>query len=212
MNTVGKGKLQENISILRESSAFYWEDHFMKTRLCHSLVLFLFAGTCFAQQPAPTLNEALNEVSADLLIPIKDQSHIGIGGQVTATHFFGDNVGLQLQGDYLTTDEYNLRDVGARIGPVVRFRSQQAIQPYVRALVGYSRVESSYLKQKSSLQNSGSVLVGGGLDFPLSTGWSSGAWYGRVGADLEDDWTATTRMGRVSVGVSYRFNARRSQR
>jgi hypothetical protein len=183
----------------------------MKIRLCYSLlVLFLFAGICFAQRPAPALDQALNEVSADLLLPIKDQSHTGIGGQFTAAHYFGDNFGFQLQGDYLATDEYNLRDLGVRIGPVVRFRSQHSVQPYVHALVGYARVNASYLKQTGSPQSSGSVLGGGGLDFPLSGKWFNGGWYGRVGADLQDDWGARTRIGRVFVGVSYRFNARQS--
>ncbi len=180
----------------------------MKFHLCSSLlVLFLFAGICFAQAPKPAAGLTIsNEVSADFLLPIKDQSHAGFGGQFATSHFFSDNVGAQLQGDYLKTDEYDLHDAGVRVGPIVRFWSKHSIQPYVHALVGYSRVGSSYLKPTGSYQGSGSYLAGGGLDFPLA-----GGWYGRVGADLQNDWGAHTEAGRVLMGVSYRFNARHRQ-
>lgn len=180
----------------------------MKLWNCLSVfTLFFFAGICSAQRPAPPLAVPSNELSADFLLPIKDQTHIGLGGQLTSAHFFGDNLGLQLQGDYLSTDEYGLQDAGVRVGPIVRFWSQHSIQPYVHTLFGYARVKASYLQPAGSYRNSGSFLGGGGLEFPLSGGWS-----GRIGADLEGDGGARTRAGRVLAGVSYHFNGRRPQR
>lgn len=182
----------------------------MKIRFgCSLLILFLFAGICFAQAPKPALVglSVSNEVSVDFLLPIKDQSHTGFGGQLTTTHFFSDKLGVQLLGDYLETDEYDLHDAGVKVGPIVRFWSHHLIQPYVHVLVGYSRVRSSYLKPTDSYQGSGSVLGGGGFEFPLAGGWN-----GKVGADLQDDWGASTRAGRVLVGVSYRIGARQPQR
>jgi hypothetical protein len=169
------------------------------------LLLLMFIGVCSAQRPSPAITGSTisNEVSADFLLPIKDQSHIGFGGQVATTHFLSDNVGVQLQGDYLKTNEYDLHDAGVRVGPIVRFWSQHSIQPYARVLLGYARVRSSYLKPTGSYQGGGSIMFGGGLDFPLSSGW-----YGKLGADLQDDWGTDTEAGRVLVGVSYRFNAR----
>jgi hypothetical protein len=182
----------------------------MKIKLCCAmLLLFMLVGACFSQTPKPVLEgaEVANEVSADFLLPAKDQSHIGFGGQLTASHFFNDYIGAQLQGDYLKTNEYGLHDAGVRIGPIVHFWNQRSIQPYVRVLVGYAEAKSSYLKPAGSYQGSGSILGGGGIEVPLS-----GGWLVKGGADLQNDWGNHTRAGRLLFGISYRFNARPDRR
>jgi hypothetical protein len=159
---------------------------------------------CVAQAPKSALSVPSNEVSIDFLVPAKGpQVSYGFGGQIGSSHFFNDLLGVKLQGDYLRTDYLNLHDAGVRVGPIIRFADKHAVQPFLEALVGYARVESIYLKPSSSFHGGGSFLGGGGVDVPLS-----GGWYARVGADLEDDWAARTRVGRCSVGISHRFGAR----
>jgi hypothetical protein len=177
----------------------------MKGRLWYAILTpLLLSWMCVAQAPKPALSSPSNEVSIDFLVPVKgpDVSY-GFGGQIAGSHFLDEHIGIKLQSDYVRTDYLNLRDAGVRIGPIMRFATKHAVQPYLEALMGYARVESSYLKPLTSFHGSGSFMGGGGLDFPLS-----GGWYGRVGADLQDDWSARTRAGRCIVGISYRLGAR----
>lgn len=178
-------------------------------RICFSfslLVLLLFSGICFAQAPKPALSGGLasGDISVSVLLPVKDQSlsHIGVGGDLSSTLFFGAHCGAQLEGSYERSDFADFRDGGVRVGPMIRLSTKRAIQPYVHALFGYSRVKDSLLNPTTSYHSSGSFLVGGGLEFPLL-----GAWYGRVGADFQDDWTVRQQSGRGTVGVLYRFGA-----
>jgi hypothetical protein len=133
-------------------------------------------------------------------------SNVGIGGQFAATHFFGYHFGSQFQSDYMRAGYLHFYDKGARVGPIIRLGSKSAIQPYVRILLGYSQVKDLNLKPTTSYHASGSILGGGGIDFPLC-----GAWYGMVGADLQEDWTVHQRSARGVVGVSYRFGAPQSR-
>ena len=182
----------------------------MKIRLCFAMfALSLFAGVCLAQAPRPAVvGSESNEVSANFILPVKgpDLSTSGYGGQIASTHYINKNLGIQLEGDYERTNYFDLRDAGVRVGPVVRFLTKQSAQPYVEALVGYARVEASYLKPVTSFHGSGSVLTGAGLDFHLS-----GGLYGKTGADLEGDWAARTRVVRGFLGLSYRFGVRHPQ-
>ncbi len=176
----------------------------MKVRLCCAiLVLFLFSGICFAQVPASPLPAPSSDISVSFIFAAKDRSVFdnGFGGQFTMSHFVNDKVGFQVEGDYLKMDFQNLRDAGGRVGPVVRFWTNHAVQPYVHALIGYAAVKSTYLNPVTSFNGAPSVMAGGGLDFPLS-----GEWHGRFGADLENDWTAIqTRVVRGVAGISYQF-------
>lgn len=174
------------------------------------LILILLSINCLAQRPAPPFRgpSASDVISVDLLLPIKDSnlSNLGVGGQFAVTHFFGDHFGTQFQGDYMRTGYLDFHDASFREGPIIRLAARSAIQPYVRVLVGYSQVKDRNLKPTMSYHGSGSILGGGGIDFPLS-----GAWYGRVGADLQEDWTVHQRSARGVVGFSYRFGARQSR-
>ncbi len=176
----------------------------MKIWLC-CFVLFLFSGICLAQRPAPALIPGANEVSVSFIYAQKGQSlsNYGFGGQIAGNHYFDEHVGFELQSDYIRTDFSNVRDAGVRVGPVMRFATKHAVQPYVEFLAGYARVESSYLRPVTSFHGSGSILAGGGVDFPLS-----GGWHAKAGADFEDDWNVCTRVGRGVLGISYRFAAR----
>ena len=186
----------------------------MKIRICcATLVLFLFSVVCLAQKPAGALTggadaaaiAGANEVSVDFLVPAKsaDPLSFGVGGQVTASHFFDEHFGVKLESDYEKTTYVNFHDYGFRVGPVVHFGIRHWLQPYVEALVGYARVESSYLTPVNSYHGSGSVLAGGGFDFPLA-----GGWYAKAGVDVQEDWSVSTTVARGLVGVSYRFGAR----
>jgi hypothetical protein len=175
---------------------------------CAMFVLVLSSGICFAQAPKPALTgQASNEMSADFLVPVKgsDLLSYGFGGQIASTRFFSEHLGVKLQGDYMRMDNSNLRDSGIRIGPIVRFGTRHAVQPYLEALVGYARVEAMYLKP--GYHGGGSVLAGGGFEFPLV-----GGWYAKAGVDVQDEWAASTRAGRGTVGVSYRFDRTRQPR
>lgn len=179
----------------------------MKSRLCRALfVLFLFSGVCLAQAPAGALIvPGPNEVSVDFLVPQKGPglSHYGVGGQISGSHFFDEHVGITAQGDYMRTDFYNVHDAGVRVGPTMRIADIHGVQPYVEFLVGYARVEAGYLKPETSFHGSVSVMGGVGVDFPLA-----GRWYAKVGVDLEDNWSASTRVSRGLLGISYRFGGR----
>jgi hypothetical protein len=177
---------------------------------CAIFVSLLFSGVCLAQRPVPTLaSPAPVEVSADFLMPVKgsDMSSFGTGGQLAASYFFRENVGIKLQGDYEKTDFDDFRDVAGRVGPIVRFQTKESVQPYLEALVGYARVQATYLSQATSSHGSGSALVGGGFDYHLA-----GSWYTNLEAGFESDWTVHTRVARASVGISYRFGADRRLR
>jgi len=175
------------------------------------LLLILIVGSinCLAQRPASPLQMPLVDViSVDFLLPMKEvnPSSLGVGGQFAATHFFSDHLGIQFQGDYMRSGYLDFHDKSVRSGPVICLGSRSAIQPYLRILVGYSQVKDLNLKPTTSYHGSGSILGGGGIDFPLS-----GAWYGMVGADLQEDWTVRQRSARGAVGVSYRFGYRQSR-
>ena len=181
----------------------------MNIRLCRAmLAMFLFSGICFAQVPQPPIPApSLSDISLGFIFAGKQPSHYGVGGQFTASRFVNDRLGFQVEGDYLRTDEFNLRDAGVRVGPVVRFGAKHAVQPYLHALLGYAEVKSSYLKPVTSFNGAPSVLAGGGIDFRLS-----GGWHGIVEGDIEEDWAANrTRNARGVVGVSYRFGARQKR-
>lgn len=186
----------------------------MKIHVCHAmLVLFMFAGVSLAQVPAPVLIVSTsNELSGDFLVTAKgptpgnDKSvpwSFGRGGQFAGAHFFRKYIGAKLQADYERMDYDNQTEAGVRVGPVLRLATFRAVQPYVEALVGYARVRASYLRPVSSYHSSGSVLGGGGVDFPLP---GSGRWYARAGVEIQDDWTAKTSVGHGFLGISYRFN------
>jgi hypothetical protein len=170
-------------------------------------VLSLFAHVCLAQAPRPAVvGSASNEVSVNFILPVKgpDFSMSGYGGQIAGTRYINEHLGIELQGDYERAHWYgSFRDAGVRVGPTVHFLTKRSAQPYVEALMGYARVEASYLKPVTSYHGSGSALAGAGLDFRLS-----GGWYGKTGADLEGDWTARTRVVRGFLGLSYKFGAR----
>lgn len=185
----------------------------MKIRICNSLFFSLwFSGISLAQAPAPPLvgSLAAPEVSINLLLPMKDHdlSHYGFGGQLTATQFLDPHIGIQVQGDYVQTHGFDFHDRGVRVGPTIRFSTKHSIRPYMHALLGYSQVKATYLNPKTSLNSkasyhgSGSLLGGGGVEFPLSD-----RLFGKVGADIQYDWTVRTRLVRGLLGVSYRFGA-----
>lgn len=171
------------------------------------LALSLFSGIGFAQVPTPPLaTPSSSDVSVSFVLAGRDPSapYYGVGGQFTASHFINDRLGFQVEGDYLRTDIDNMRDAGIRVGPVLRFWTNHAVQPYVHALIGYAEIKASYLNPATSFNGAPSILAGGGLDFPLS-----GGWHGRVGVDVEQDWTATgTTVARGVAGISYRFGPR----
>jgi hypothetical protein len=150
-------------------------------------------------------------MSADFLVPTVKGGGLleyGVGGQITSTHFFdkhfGVHFGVKLEGDYMRMDYSNLRDSGVRIGPTIRFSTIHGVQPYVEALVGYARVQASYLRPVNSFHGSGSILAGGGFECHLT-----GGWYAKAGLDVQEDWAAYTGSGRGLLGVSYRFDRTR---
>ncbi len=171
------------------------------------VALFMFSGICFAQVPKPSLvGVAPNEVSVDFLVPVKgaDFAQAGYGGQVAAIHYFGEHLGVELQGDYERTNFADFRDAGARVGPIVHFAAKQAVQPYLEGLLGYARVKSSYLEPVTSFHGGVSGLMGGGLDYHISRGL-----YAKSGLDIEGTYTpvAHTAVVRVLLGLAYRFGA-----
>jgi hypothetical protein len=180
----------------------------MKIWFCGVMsVLVLFSGICVAQVPAPPIRTPwASDASVSFIVAGRDPSspYYGVGGQFIVSHYVNNRLGFQVEGDYLRTDSYNLRDIGVRVGPVVRFRPDHAVKPYVHALIGYAAIKSSYLNPATSFNGAPSILVGAGLDFPLAQHWR-----GRVGGDVEEDWAAIgTTVARAVVGISYRFGAR----
>jgi hypothetical protein len=144
-----------------------------------------------------------SDVSANFVLPVKDTglSHYGVGGELSASHFLTSHVAVQVEGDYLRTDYLVFRDRGVRAGAVLRFHRNAGIQPYARALVGYSWAQDTSLPPANSYHGSPSLLGGAGVDFRLT-----GSWYGRAGVDVQYDWTTGVKVGRGVVGVSYHFD------
>lgn len=180
----------------------------MKIRLCGAmLALFVLAGVCVAQVPTPPLSTpSSSEASFSFVTPVRDPSapYYGVGGQFTVSHYVNGVLGFQAEGDYLRTSTDNFRDMGFRVGTVARFRSHRALRPYVHALVGIAEIKASYLNPTTSFNASPSILLGGGLEFPISQHWR-----GSVGGDAEKDWTAVGgTVGRGVAGISYQFGVR----
>ena len=180
----------------------------MKTWLSGAmLVLCLFTGICVAQVPAPPLAvPSSSELSFNFIVTARDPSspYYGVGGQVTASHYMSEWLGFQAEGDFSRTNVDNFRDIGVRVGPIARFRSHRAIQPYVHALVGVAEVKASYLTTPTSFNTAPSILLGAGAEFPLSQ-----HWHGNIGGDLQEDWTSHRgTVVRGVAGVSYRFGTR----
>jgi len=175
---------------------------------CVKLLLLLSSTVCFAQVPIPPLAgpfQGEKDISFTYILGETNRfAYSGSGGEFTASYFLNKNVGLQVEADYLRMNYENLRDMGIRCGPVVRLWTRHSVQPYVHVLLGYAVVRSSFLKPELSFHGGGSILAGVGLDFPIYQGW-----YARAGVDAENDWTAVaTRVGRGTVGISYRFGTR----
>jgi hypothetical protein len=164
----------------------------------------MFSLMCFAQQPTPVIAGGLfaTDVSADFVLPVKDVglSHYGMGGELSGAHYLTDHVGLQMEGDYLRTDYLSFRNKGLRGGVIMRFHRDSGVQPYARALLGYSWVQDTMLLPTNAYHGSPSVLAGAGVDFRLL-----GSWYGKAGVDVQYDWGTGARVGRGVVGLSYRF-------
>lgn len=180
----------------------------MKIRFCCAmLVMALLSAICFAQAPVPVLVGSPNEMSANFLLPVKGSSlaESGYGGHITSTRYFTQHFGAELQADYERTNWCDFREQGVRVGPIVRFASKQSVQPYMEVLVGYARVRAAYLRPVNSFHGGGSALIGGGLEYRLSSGW-----YAKTGLDFESDWAASTKLARGNVGLSYRFGGRQS--
>jgi len=181
----------------------------MKFKPCFAmLVLLLLSALCLAQVPTPPLAgpfQGGKDISFTYIMGERDRlAYYGWGGELAASHFLTKNVGFQAETDYLRTNYSNLRDMGVRVGPIVRLWTQHAVQPYVHVLIGYAIIKSSYLKPETSFNGGGSILAGGGVYFPVYRGW-----YARAGADFENDWTTVaTRVGRGTVGVAYKFGNR----
>jgi hypothetical protein len=178
----------------------------MKVRFCCAvLLLFVFSGICFAQVPVPSLPKPATEFSLVVIVADKDSTltHWGEGEQLTFTHFVYKNLGVQAEGDFVRINFDGVREGAGRVGPVVRFINHGRIQPYAHFLGGITDTKADYLKPVGQYNTAGSLLMGGGFDFPISHG---GEWYATAGADIEYDWTAVhTKVGRVVMGFSYRF-------
>lgn len=186
----------------------------MKVRFCSAMfALLLFSGVCLAQVPAPViLSSASDEVSADFLWTAKGATpwSFGWGGQTAGAHFFTQHFGVKGEADYERMSYFSQTDIGFRGGPVIRFGSYHRLQPFVEALVGYAQVRAAYLEPPNTFHGSGSILGGGGVDFPLP----ARGWYARAGVEVQDDWDAhskecsscATRVGRGFFGVAYEFH------
>ncbi len=198
----------------------------MKIPLCCAmLLLFLFSGLCLAQGPSapvfadsaaapvtggsapvPVLvGSASDELSADFMGTAKGPRpwSFGEGGQIGFAHFLNKYLGVKLQSAYEKMSYCNQTEAGVRVGPILRFATFHRVQPYLEGLVGYARVQATYLRPASEYHGSGSVLGGGGFDFRLP---GSGRWYARAGVEVQDDWSAHTSVGHGFVGISYRFD------
>ena len=170
------------------------------------VIVLLFCGMSLAQRPASPASLRASpsaDISGNCLLPVKDASlsRYGAGAQFTAAHYFDNHFGVQLQADYVKANIFDFHDAGIRAGPIFHFVNRSALQPYVHVLVGYSKVkDNANLKFPATYHSSGAILGGVGCDFPLT-----GNWYGRVGADVQDNWTVRAREGRGLIGVSYWF-------
>jgi hypothetical protein len=173
---------------------------------CAFALFSVLSAACLAQQPTPVKASfaSASDLSANFVLPVKDTglSHYGMGGELSASHFLTSRVAVQVEGDYLRTDYLVFRDRGVRAGAVLRFHRDGGIQPYVRALVGYSWVQDTSLPPANSYHGSPSLLSGTGIDFRLV-----GSWYGRAGVDVQYDWITGARVGRGVVGISYHLDS-----
>jgi hypothetical protein len=177
---------------------------------CVFALVSVLSVACLAQQPTPVIAglASASDLSANFVLPVKDLglSHYGMGGELSASHLLTSHVAVQVEGDYLRTDYLVFRDRGVRAGGVLRFRRNAGIQPYARALVGYSWVQDTSLPPANSYHGSPSLLGGAGLDFRLA-----GCWYGRAGVDVQYDWITKAKVGRGVVGISYHFDSFRGR-
>lgn len=193
----------------------------MKSRLVVLVLVFVLSTLASAQQrpakealPAPALSNVPeeDEIAISPIVNLHSDGNAGYGTNATLSHYFTRRFGITADGEYLTSNLYDLHEYAFRVGPTVRFHEKGRVQPFARGLLGYARVKATYTADQKSIggpissypyDDSASFLLGAGADIALM-----GPLSARVAGDFIDDLGThndKTRMLRLGVGIVYRF-------
>ena len=117
---------------------------------------------------------------------------------------FTRHFGFSADADLLRSDYVQFREYGFRAGPTVRFFQTARMEPFARALIGYSRFKETITGPNEPYVSGVSYLVGMGDDVRLA-----GPVWARVAGDYEQNSSVgpkATRLLRISFGFTYKFN------
>ena len=175
------------------------------------LVLLVFAGSMWAAAPVNSFaadDTGRDDVALSAILMFRgggDWSanptnwNLGAGGDVSFGHFFNRHFGLMGEADYIQSTFLKYRGYGYRAGPILQLRRGRLIQPYLLGLGGYSRYKEVGLGPGNPYVSGASYIVGGGIDWRLSSLLSL-----RTGLDFEGNSslaTTKTRMFRFTAGL-----------
>jgi hypothetical protein len=185
----------------------------VKPRWTLLLLLVLVAAPLWAQYSSPATPPASGAAGRDeiaggatMMFRGMDQSlnpsewKLGGGGEISIARYFSKHFGLTAGADLLYTRYLNFWEYGYRAGPVIRFRPNRRVQPFVRAMGGFSRYKEDLTGGR--YVNGGSFLAGGGIDWRLDGGLSL-----RTALDYEQNPVTPlfgkTRYLRFTLGFKY---------
>ena len=183
--------------------------------ICAVLVLALFANAVERKDaPAPALRipGEDSDISLSGIVQVRPdqtksglQIQLGTGMSATVSHYFTRHFGISADADFMRSDYVQFQGYGYRAGPTVRLNHVWRVEPFARALFGYSRYKETNTGPKLPYVSGLSFLAGGGGDLRLS-----GSIFARLAADYEQQTDsprphyATARMLRDTMGLSYR--------
>ena len=193
-----------------------------------SIVLSLMTVPLWAEQTAPPPRAPISERGASFDValsgilmlrsngdfnPNPSSWNSGMGVDLSVSHFFTKRLGLTIQSDFLNDSFLNFREYGVRGGAIARIRAGRKVEPFARAMFGYSRYREEKILPNQTNFSGFSYIVGGGMNFrlkgPLAAVGSldfegNPAIHNRVGSTTA---TTKTRLFRVGVGVKYTFGS-----
>ena len=130
----------------------------MKMRLGFLFSLLFLVAFASAQSPAPAAPIApvldfANEVSVSSMVNLHTDLNAGYGISASSSHYFTRRFGITADGEYLTSNLYDLTEYAFRAGPTFRLYNVRRVSFFARGLAGYARYKSTYtLLPKQYLQ------------------------------------------------------------
>jgi hypothetical protein len=185
----------------------------MKTYLLVAIATLLLTASSLAQPsgapPASMSRPQVDdeEFAVSYLTFLRHDWNTGQGVEWTASHYFTKHLAFSADGEALNSTYSQFREYGLRGGPTLALFRVSRLQPFVRALAGFSHFRADYTGATQPYVNGFSYELGSGCDVRIT-----GPVAARVAAGFEHDPNvpgSTTRLLRLAVGLNYHFGGYR---